>query len=108
MSELLDRLINESLKNLEGIDYSRRPACLDSRTIKNEKDVAYLIEKLYELENVYRKVRVIAKTEDDVVVAALPALSIIDGTDLTEGLSTIRNTLNGLLIGNKVLKVEVY
>jgi hypothetical protein len=77
--------------------------------LKSEKDVFYFVEKLYELSSQYHKLNVlIFNGEDQILISVLPAKNSIDGTDVSDGnLSTVRNTLLGLLVNRKSIKVEV-
>src|SRR5271157_3650426 len=61
----------------------------------NDKEVDYFIKKLVDLEKQYHKTIVNVYAKGEGLIASLPTVSLIDGTDLTGALSTMRNTLKG-------------
>lgn len=111
-----EKKINAALENaadkamgiFDRIDKTKTvaPKALHSADLKNDKDVEYFLKKAEELENLYKKTVVHVYTDKDEFVSAIPVTNLEDGTDLTEGRTTLRNTLHGLV--NKHEKVKAF
>ena len=70
---------------------------LHTVTLANERDVEYFISKVNELEAAYRKTVVLAYDPEGKIIANVPSSNLEDTTDLTMGLTTLRNSLKGLV-----------
>jgi hypothetical protein len=76
-------------------------------TLGNDKDVDYFIEKLGKLEMQYSKTIVNVHAKGSGLVASLPSVSLLDGSDLTGAFSTMRNTLKAHVGMYKSINAEV-
>lgn len=75
--------------------------------LTNDRDVEYFLKKLEEIDNQYKKTEVHVYDPEGKLLGTLPTKNLEDTTDLTEGLSTMRNTLKGFVNANKKVKTEV-
>ena len=100
---------NAAMNIFDRVDKTKKPVdpALHRAELKDERDIEYFLKKLEELEVQYRKTVVHVYDPEGNLVATLPTKSSIDQTDLSEGLSTMRNTLNGMVNKYKKVNAEV-
>lgn len=80
---------------------------LHTAELTKENDIEYFLKKLEEVENLYKKTVVLAYDPEGKIIANVPTRNLEDGTDLSEGLSTVRNTLKGLMNQYKKIKANI-
>lgn len=73
------------------------PKSLHTAELKNAKDVEYFLKKAEEIENTYKKTEVHVYCPEGHLLSNVPTTNLEDGTDMTAGRTTMRNTLNGFL-----------
>jgi hypothetical protein len=83
------------------------PSSLHTADLTDDKGVEYFLKKLDELETLYKKTEVHVYSPEEKLIAVIPSTNLEDGTDLTAGRSTMRNTLKGNLGTYKKIKVYV-
>lgn len=93
MNEGADMYLEAMEKDLVAKD-SQAP-WLHTANLSDEKQVEYFLAKAEDIESKYGKTVAYIYTTNDKLVATLPVLNMEDGTDLTSGPSTLRNTING-------------
>jgi ABC-type antimicrobial peptide transport system ATPase subunit len=109
ISESLQAGAEAAMKIFDRVDAmkTKQVAYLHTAELKDEKDVSYFVSKLQDLENQYHKTEVHAYDKEGKLLATMPTVNIQDTTDLTQGLSTLRNTLNGFVNMHKKIKADV-
>lgn len=83
------------------------PPALHTVNVNDERGVEYFLKKAEALENQYKKTEVHVYDPDNKLIATLPTTNIEDGTDMTQGRTTLRNTLKGFLGRFKKLTLHV-
>ena len=83
------------------------PKSLHTASITDDKGVEYFLKKAEELENQYKKTEIHVYNPDNKLIATIPTTNIEDGTDMTQGRTTLRNTLKGFLGQFKKMTVHV-
>ena len=109
MNESLQAGADAAMKIFDRVDAMKPKDVpyLHTAELTNENDVSYFVSKLQDLENQYHKTRVQAYDKEGKLLATMPTVNIEDTTDLTQGLSTLRNTLNGFVNMHKKIKADV-
>jgi ABC-type antimicrobial peptide transport system ATPase subunit len=109
ISEAMQDGADAAMKIFDRVDAMKPKAIpyLHSAELKDERDVSYFVSKLQDLENQYHKTEVHAYDKEGKLLATLPTVNLQDTTDLTQGLSTVRNTLNGFVNMHKKIKADV-
>lgn len=80
---------------------------LHTAVLTSDRDVEYFLKKLEELEGQYRKTLVLAFDPEGKIIANVPTVNLEDTTDLSQGFSTMRNTLHGLVNQYKKVTANV-
>jgi len=83
------------------------PKSLHTVSVTDDKGVEYFLKKAEELENQYKKTEVHVYDPDNKLVATVPTTNIEDTTDLSQGRTTLRNTVKGFLGQFKKLTLHV-
>jgi hypothetical protein len=83
------------------------PKALHTANITDDKSIEYFLKKAEEIENQYKKTEVHVYCPDNKLLATLPTTNLEDGTDMTAGRTTLRNTLKGFLGQFKKLTLHI-
>ena len=98
-AEALNAGVNAAMGIFDRADKMKTPPpkALHTASITDDKGVEYFLKKAEEIENQYKKTEVHVYDPDNKLIATLPTTNIEDGTDMTQGRTTLRNTLKGFL-----------
>ena len=108
-SESMQAGANAAMDIFERVDKTKPKfdPVLHSAQLTDDKSVEYFLKKLQEIENKYRKTEVHAYSPEGQLLATVPTVNLEDTTDLTQGFSTMRNTLKGFVNMHKKVKADV-
>ena len=83
------------------------PPSIYTTDLTDEKSIEYFLKKAEDLENQYKKTEVHTYDPDGKLLSTVPTVNLEDGTDMSAGRTTLRNTLKGHLGTYKKIKVLV-